>query len=448
MPSEAAGLVRRYFVYGGLYTLAASVIWGVNTLFLLDAGLSIGEVFIANSAFSAGTMLFELPTGVAADTLGRRASFLLSIAILGLSTLGYVALAEIGGGVVAFSAVSVLLGLGFTFYSGAMDAWLVDGVKHLGYDGPLDRIFGRSQIVTGSAMLVGTVGGGVLGQWNLAAPFVVRSVLLGLLFVAAFIGMRDLGFEPKQVRLAELPALSAKTAAVGVRFASRHRSLRLLIAASAIQAGFMAWAWYAWQPYFLELLDRDAVWIAGVVAALLAVSMMIGNAIVEIVMRTCGRRTTLFLGASGVFTIALVGVGVANSFPVALALLCLAGVTMGVQTPVRQSFINQVVPTDQRATVLSVDSMMAGGGGVVGQTSLGALSERSGFSAGYIIGGSATLIALPLLLLVRREGDAADGFGGSEVDHACATPSAPALAQVAVSAIGSSGSAAVSNDRP
>ena len=42
MSVPAERLVRRYYLYGGLYTLAASIIWGINTLFLLDAGLSIG----------------------------------------------------------------------------------------------------------------------------------------------------------------------------------------------------------------------------------------------------------------------------------------------------------------------------------------------------------------------------------------------------------------------
>ena len=56
MPAEAQSVVRRYYTYAGIYTLAASIIWGINTLFLLDAGLSISEVFIANAAFSSFSM--------------------------------------------------------------------------------------------------------------------------------------------------------------------------------------------------------------------------------------------------------------------------------------------------------------------------------------------------------------------------------------------------------
>ena len=430
MPAPAARLVRRYYMYGGLYTLAASIIWGVNTLFLLDAGLSISEVFIANAAWAAGTMIFEIPTGVVADTVGRRISFLLSLVVLAITTLVYVGLAQVGGGLVAFAVVSVLIGLGFTFYSGAMEAWLVDGLRFHGYDGELDRVFSRGQMVSGAAMLVGTVGGGLLGQIDLAIPFLVRTGLLLVLLVLAFIGMHDLGFEPRHVPLREIPAEAAKIGRAGVRFGWHHRSLRLLMLATAVQMGVFAWAWYAWQPYFLELLGQDLVWVAGVVAALLAISMMLGNGIVGIVTRWCGRRTTLFLWAGGVFSIALIGVGVVDSFVPAVALLFLGGVALGAQMPVRQAFVHNVVPSEQRATVVSFDSMISGGGSVVGQIGLGALSDRQGFSVGYVVGGLVTLLAMPLLVLVRRQRDDSDFFEGSRPEFTCAAPGVPAVSGV------------------
>ena len=57
-----ARVVRTYLAVSGLFTLSASVIWAVNTLFLLEAGLDIFEVFIANAAFTAGMVIFEIPT--------------------------------------------------------------------------------------------------------------------------------------------------------------------------------------------------------------------------------------------------------------------------------------------------------------------------------------------------------------------------------------------------
>src|SRR5919199_6300153 len=109
-------------------TLAASLIWGINTIFLLDAGLSNLEAFAANAFFTAGMVLFEVPTGVVADTVGRRASYLLGTVTLLVSTLLYVLLWQVGAPFWAWAVVSVLLGLGFTFFSGALDAWVVDAL--------------------------------------------------------------------------------------------------------------------------------------------------------------------------------------------------------------------------------------------------------------------------------------------------------------------------------
>ncbi len=141
-PSAAARrIVHEYFLLAGLYTLSAALIWGVNTLFLLDAGLNILEVFIANAAFTGSMVAFEIPTGVLADTRGRRVSFLLSVAILGITTVAYVMVGYLDGGLVPFILVSIVMGLGFTFYSGAVEAWLVDALRATAFEGPLDSIF-------------------------------------------------------------------------------------------------------------------------------------------------------------------------------------------------------------------------------------------------------------------------------------------------------------------
>src|SRR5687767_7931923 len=138
-------------------TLAASLIWGINTIFLLDAGLSNLEAFAANAFFTAGMVLFEVPTGIVADSIGRRASYLLGTVTLAATTLLYVLLWQLEAAFWAWALVSVGLGLGFTFFSGAVEAWLVDALHATGFQGSLESVFGRGQIVMGVAMLTGSV---------------------------------------------------------------------------------------------------------------------------------------------------------------------------------------------------------------------------------------------------------------------------------------------------
>src|SRR6478672_11806392 len=176
MPTSAT-TIRTYFVLLLGNTLAASLIWGINTIFLLDAGLSNFEAFAANASFTAGMVLFEVPTGVVADTVGRRASYLLGT--LAFSTLLYVLLWRMQAPFWQWAIVSILIGLGFTFFSGAVEAWLVDALAATGFTGELESVFARGQIVGGGAMLTGSVAGGFIArETSLGVPFVLRGVVL------------------------------------------------------------------------------------------------------------------------------------------------------------------------------------------------------------------------------------------------------------------------------
>src|SRR5437899_3048653 len=177
---DAQRVQRTYLVLTLLTTLAASFIWGINTLFLLSAGLDNTQAFAANAFFTVGQVLFEVPTGVVADTRGRRFSFLLGAGTLLVSTLLYLVMWQIRAPLLGWAIASILLGLGFTFFSGATEAWLVDALAATGFTGHLEQVFGRAQTVGGAAMLVGTIAGGVIAQaTNLGVPYLIRAGMLG-----------------------------------------------------------------------------------------------------------------------------------------------------------------------------------------------------------------------------------------------------------------------------
>ena len=135
MIQTAATVRRTYYVLTAGNTLAASLIWGINTIFLLDAGLTNFEAFAANAFYTAGMVLFEIPTGVVADSRGRRVSFLWGTVTLAVATVLYVLLWQLHAPFGWWAVVSVLLGLGFTFFSGATEAWLVDALTATEFDG-------------------------------------------------------------------------------------------------------------------------------------------------------------------------------------------------------------------------------------------------------------------------------------------------------------------------
>ncbi len=399
---------RLYLVLMAGNTLATSVIWGVNTLFLLDAGLTNLEAFAANAFFTAGMMLFEIPTGVGADVRGRRTSFLLGTVVLSATTLLYYGLWVTHGPFWQWAVVSVLLGLGFTFFSGAVEAWLVDALAAAGFTGSLEAVFGRAQVVGGAAMLVGAVGGGVLAQaTSLGVPFLVRVGALVVMTVVAALFMRDLGFTPDR---SATPGDAVRTVLhASVRHGLGHRPVRWLMLSAPFVSGVGFYAFYAMQPFLLELYgDDDAYVIAGLAAAIIAGSQMVGGLLAARLRSVVARRTTAIVLATALSAVALAALAVTRSFVVALVLLIAWGLVDAAAEPVRRAYLNDLIPSRERATVLSFDSLMGSSGGVVIQPVLGRVADVSSYGMSYAFGALFQLAAVPFVVLSRRERDPAD----------------------------------------
>jgi MFS family permease len=408
MTDQAKRVQRTYLLLTLLSTLAASFIWGINTLFLLDAGLNNAEAFAANAFFTAGMVIFEVPTGVLADMWGRRTSYLLGAGTLLLSTLLYLAMWQAKAPLWGWAIASILIGLGFTFFSGATEAWLVDALAFSGFKENLESVLARGQVIGGGAMLTGSVAGGFIAQvTNLGVPYVLRSALLGLTLVAAFFLMKDLGFSPDRSRgpLEEVRRVVQASLDNGWR----NPPVRWLMLAALCAGGVDIFAFYALQPYLLELYgDPGAFGIAGLAAAIVAGTEMVAGLVVPLVRRAFSRRTHALVFASFLGTACLALMGLTSSFWVAVALLVVWGLTFSASVPIRQAYINGLIPSQQRATVLSFDNLMASAGGVAAQPALGRAADVWGYPSAYVLSGAIQLAALPFLALARREHAASD----------------------------------------
>jgi MFS family permease len=410
-------------------TLAASFIWGINTLFLLDAGLSNLEAFAANAFFTAGMVVFEVPTGVVADIWGRRVSYLLGTLTLSASTLLYWLLWETSAPFWPWAIVSMLLGLGFTFFSGAVEAWLVDALRFAQYEGTLESVMGRGQMISGAAMLGGSVLGGVIAQaTNLGVPFLMRVGVLAAMFFVAQRMMQDLGFtpEPSSSPLRDMRNLFDASLEYGLK----NPPVRWMMLAAPFASGVGIYTFYALQPYLLELWGNPKAYsVAGLAAAIVAGAQIAGGYLAPWFRQLFRKRTTaLILTALGSVAI-LAALGLTNSFWVALVLLTLWAMVFAAEMPIRQAYLNDMIPSRQRATVLSFDSLMGSSGGVVIQPVLGKVADLYSYSTSLVTGAVIQLAAVPFLAASRREGAAADtatALAPSPVAREVAPPDSPA----------------------
>ncbi|MBT8198082.1 MAG: MFS transporter [Acidimicrobiia bacterium] len=389
-------------------TLAASLIWGINTLFLLDAGLNNTEAFAANAFYTAGQVVFEVPTGVIADTWGRRASYLLGSATLLVSTLLYLYMWSVEAPLWGWAIASIFIGLGFTFFTGAVEAWLVDALAAAEFEGNLDDIFAGGQTITGVAMLSGSVAGGFIAQaTNLGVPFILRAVILGMVLIAAWFLMHDEGFTPSRGKgpIVEVKRVLKASLDNGLR----NRPMRWLMLASPFTMGVGIYAFYAMQPYLLELYgDPNAFAVAGIAAAVIAGAQIVGGLLAPFIRRIVKRRTDALIFSGVMSVVMLIVIGITSSFWVAVIALVVWSVVGSTGRPLRQAYVNGLIDSEQRATVLSFDALMGSAGGVVTQPALGRTADVWGYSASYVVSGVIAAFAVPFIGLSRSENAPAD----------------------------------------
>lgn len=407
--NKAARKVQRTYLTLLLFnTLAASLIWGINTLFLLDAGLNNLEAFAANAFFTAGFVLFEIPTGVVADLRGRRTSYLLGVLTLMISTLLYLFMWYVHAPFWAWAISSLFLGLGFTFLSGAFEAWLADALDHAGFKETLESVFAKGEIVEGSAMLVGSVAGGVIAQaTNLGVPYGIRALLLVLNLIFALMLMRDVGFTPAKGKRATEEIKSILRASI--KYGLSNRPVRWIMFSAPFTGGVTIYAFYAMQPYLLELYGNSTAYgIAGLAAAIVAGAQIAGGLLVPYLVKVFDRRTSVLIVSQVISVVVLAVIGFVPNFWVAVILLVFWGLMFSAITPIRQGYVNALIPSQQRATVLSFDSMFGSTGGVVIQPVLGKAADVWGYPVSYQLCAVFQVFALPFTWWARREGAEAD----------------------------------------
>jgi MFS family permease len=194
-----------------------------------------------------------------------------------------------------------------------------------------------------------------------------------------------------------------------LRFGLGQPAVRWVMLTSPFVGGVAIYAFYAMQPYLLELYgDPEAYGIAGLAAAIVAGAQIVGGLSAPRLRLLFRRRTSMMLAAAVTSVVALALVWLVQSFWVVVGLLVLWSLAFAVTMPVRQAYLNDLIPSQQRATVLSFDSLLSSGGGVVVQPAFGRVADLSGYAVTFGLSAAVQAVAIPFLRLAQRTGVAAD----------------------------------------
>ena len=180
--------------------------------------------------------------------------------------------------------------------------------------------------------------------------------------------------------------------------------VRWIMLAAPFTGGVTIYAFYAMQPYLLQLYGNERAYaIAGLAAAIVAGAQIAGGLLVPHLGLVFRRRTSVLLAGTMLGVAALSLIGLVHRFWVAVGLLVLWGLVFAAATPVRQAYLNGLIESRERATVLSFDSLLGSSGAVGAQPILGRVADAWGYPLSYVCSAGIQALSIPFLWLARRQ---------------------------------------------
>jgi MFS transporter, DHA1 family, tetracycline resistance protein len=384
----------RFLVLVGLRWLPVGLMIPAMTLLALDRGLTLAQYGSAAALQGLVVLVLELPTGGLTDALGRRPVLLLAGAVQAAS----LALLTFADSVALFSAVFVLQGIYRALDSGPLEAWYVDRAPD-----DFETGLGHAGAVTGLAIGGGALVTGGLVAWGSLNLPVYAALALHLVSVAA---VALLMHETRAARgLAALGASlrgvpSAILGAIGLL-----RRSRVIVALIAVELfwGFGMVTFETLTPVRLDEVLHDAQRasaLMGPVSSAAWIASAAGAGLIPWLVRRIGAPWTGFtLRIVQGVTVAGMGILGGAAGIVTAFLLCYAA--HGASSPVHNGLLHRQVEGPYRASLISLNSMVAQPAGALGLVALTAIASGAGTPAAMITGAVVLAVAAPLYLVAR-----------------------------------------------
>ena len=426
---------RVYLFIEAAYSLLFAVYGTMTTVYRVEvAHLNPLQLTLVGTALEGGVFLFQLPTGVFADTMSRRLSVIIGVFLVGAGLL-------LEGSFTTFGTIlcaQVLWGAGYTFVSGAEEAWLADeiGVEAAGH------AYLRASQLGGAVSIAGIVISVALGAVLIRLPLLVAGGLFLALGGVLIVIMPESGFrgaassasataaDVATVGAAGGAATPASPATVDDAHTTWHalgetfgRSVRLVVKRPILLTILgITFIWGMSSEGFDRLgetrfllnlhlpslgpLNPAVGWFG--IFSMGATLLTIG--VVEVIRRrvdTNSHRSvtrTLFV-ATALLTVSVIVFGLTGNFVLALGFYWLITVIRGVSNPLYTAWVNQSTDARVRATVLSMTGQADAFGQIAGGPIVGAIGLYAGLQAALVTAGAALSPALLLFARALGQGE-------------------------------------------
>ena len=395
--------LRAYPIYLGIkgsFALFFTLWATVATIYRIEVvHLDPLRLVLLGTALEVAVFLFEVPTGVFADTFGRRRSVITGCLLMGSGFALEGAIPEF----VAVFAAQAVWGIGYTFISGALEAWIADEDP----DRDLGRVYLRGEQADYIGSFIGIPASVLLGLIALNLPLVVGGVLTIALGLALVLTMPERNFRPSPREGRSSLQHAGVTARSGVRLV-RSRPVLLMLLTAALFAGMSAEGFDRLNPkQFLDIVGLPSVggldpvvWFGVIGAGGLVLSYLAAGVVAHRL--DVGRpevAARLLLALDALTMAGMLAFALAGSFTFALGAFWFATLVRRVAEPVYLTWINEGLDPGVRATVISMSSQSGALGEASAGPVIGAVGNIFGVRPALTV---AALILSPTLLLYKR----------------------------------------------
>jgi MFS transporter, DHA3 family, tetracycline resistance protein len=398
------GAYRTWLVYQAAESFAFRLTWTIAPIyFVLDVGMSPLELVLAGTIFEVAYFLFEVPTGVVADTYGRRLSVIVAQVVMGAGFIVTGAVESIGVILVA----QALVGFGWTFKSGAIDAWLADEIGQ-------ERLGGAYQRGAQAARIAGLVAIGAavgLAVIDLQLPIVVGGAATLALGAFLAIAMPETAFTPARDQELSAARSMVTTARHGAGLIRGHHVLLLITAITFLRGMSDEGFDRLWEAHLLldvavpDFAGLDPVlWFGVLNAGAVLLSILVAQPLVRRLERLSmkGMAQTL-LSLEIALAAAMFAFALAGSFALAVAAFWAVRIGYSLEVPVYMTWLNGNVRESQtRATVISMTNVSHSVGESAGGPAIGLVGNIFGIRAALAAGGVVLTAAIPLYVRAIR----------------------------------------------
>jgi len=381
--------IPRMYVFQALISFQLwTPVWVV---FLQERGLTLGQLGLLDAIAWLLIAAAEVPTGVVADTRGRKTSLLVGAAFHGIGVFGL--LSEVLSPV--FLIGYFMWGLSMTFWSGANDALVYDSLRADGLEATFVRVDARWALVAQASGMAAGLGGSLVAAIDLRLAFIITAAAC-LLAIGVGLTLRE---PPRFTEDSGQPGYRANLRR-GVHIAVARPRVRYLVLLGAVVLLFpMLLSISMFQPYAREV--GIPVWALGLVFLGMRGASMLGSLLAPIAAARVRRERLLVAGP--LLMAGLLGLlGLLASRPAVLLLAAIMVVTYTVR-PTLSAMLNDSIPSEQRATIISLQSLLFTLVLAGVQPALYAIGGRT--SMGLALGLAGVLMAVmvaPILILLLR----------------------------------------------